>query len=276
MTLTLVAQLEQAQLPVHSAQGLDVSNFQGRFNWAGTTGLTFGIHRLTQGLSTPGTNSPDPTAVWNHEQIAKKGLHRGAYHFLDPFESGAAQAASFVNALDSLGFSTTDMLWLDNENARNPGPAQTAACARAFMAELDKLAPHNPRGVYTFISYAQQGYCAGLGHYPLWLAHPAATAPTAPPPWAKWIFWQWGTRNGTDADAFNGTAADLDAWLTSFKPKPQHGPFRHVADGTKTWAQIAASRNTTVRHLGQETADAMVAHADQVAAKGDVFWTSHP
>src|SRR5438309_7709733 len=96
MTLMTAAQLDTIGLAVHSAQGLDVSNFQGRFDWAATTGLTFGIHRLTQGLSGPGTNSPDPTAVWNHEQIAKRGLHRGAYHFLDPRESGAAPAASFV------------------------------------------------------------------------------------------------------------------------------------------------------------------------------------
>src|SRR5437879_7634731 len=173
MTLMTAAHLDTIGLAVHSAQGLDVSNFQGRFDWAATTGLSFGIHRLTQGLSTPGTNSPDPTAVWNHGEIAKRGLHRGAYHFLDPRESGAAQAASFVAAYHALGLTPQDMLWLDNENASNPGPAATAACARAFMAELDKLAPHNPRGVYTFISYAQEGYCAGLGRYPLWLAHPA-------------------------------------------------------------------------------------------------------
>lgn len=231
-----------------SAQGLDCSNFQGKFNWAATTGLSFGIHRLTQGLSTPGTNSPDPTAVWNHAEIGKRGLHRGAYHFLDPRESGAAQAAAFVAAYRALGLTATDMLWLDTENPNNPGPAATAACARDFMAELDKLVPHNPRGVYTFASYAQGGYCAGLGKDPLWLARPGAAAvvlPPSPSPWTSWKFWQYGTRNGTDADAFNGTSADLDAWIASFAPPPKPtGPVLHVTAGQSSLAGLAAQHGT--------------------------------
>jgi GH25 family lysozyme M1 (1,4-beta-N-acetylmuramidase) len=249
VTLPTASQLTAAAAsaaPVQSAQGLDVSNFQGRFPWAKTTGLSFGIHRLTQGLSTSGTNSPDPTAQWNHAEIGKRGLHRGAYHFLDPREPGAAQARQFVNALDSLGMTLADMLWLDNENPSNPGPAATAACAREFMAELDKLVPHNPRGVYTFLSYAAAGNCAGLGHYPVWIAHPAATAPAAPPPWGSWKFWQWGTRNGDDADAFNGTAAGLDAWIRSFAPPPPaaSGPAPHVTAGLSSLAGLAAQHKT--------------------------------
>ena len=89
-----------------------------------------------------------------------------------------------------------------------------------FMAELKVLAPHNPRGVYTYIDFAREGNCAGLEFEPLWLAYPAALAPVAPPPWTRWTFWQWGTRDGTDADAFNGTEAQLSAWIGSFAPKP--------------------------------------------------------
>ncbi len=236
--MTGSAWLAAAQLPVRSAQGLDVSNFQGAFPWSQQSGLSFGIYRLTQGLSTAGTNSPDPTAQHNHDGIKALGIRHGAYHFLDPFEDGTAQAALFIAAHKRIGLDETDMLWLDNENARNPGPAQTAGCARAFMAELDKLCPRNPRGVYTFISYATTGHCAGLGKYPLWLAFPASTAPQPPPPWAHWTFWQWGARKGVDADAFNGTAADLDAWIRSFGPAPL--PQRkHNADGAtslREWA----------------------------------------
>jgi lysozyme len=229
---------------VQSAQGLDVSNFQGHFSWAATTGLSFGIHRLTQGLSTPGTNSPDPTAVWNHAEIAKRGLHRGAYHFLDPRESGAGQAERFVTAYHMLGLTPQDMLWLDSETTGGRSPADVALCAREFMVELGRLAPHNPRGVYTFISFAAGGFCAGLGHYPLWIAHPAASAPPAPKPWAAWKFWQYGTRIGTDADAFNGTAAGLDAWIRSFAPAPKPapappGPVLHVTAGQSSLAGLA-------------------------------------
>ena len=43
-----------------NALGIDVSNFSGQFDWAGTSGLSFGICRASQGLGEPGTNSPDP------------------------------------------------------------------------------------------------------------------------------------------------------------------------------------------------------------------------
>ena len=219
---------------VKSAQGLDVSNYQGKYNWAGTTGLSFGIHRLTQGLGN-GVKSPDPDAQWNSDQIKAKGLLRGAYHFFDPTLSGPAQAEYFVTQYSLIGLGAGDMLWLDNETAGS-SPAHVSAGALAFMTELDKLRPNNPRGVYTFLSFATGGNCAGLGKWPLWIAHPGGSAPVAPQPWAKWMFWQWGTTQGTDADAFNGTAAQLHAWVATYAtgaPKaytaPAHTSIRTLA-----------------------------------------------
>lgn len=224
---------------VQSAQGLDVSNYQGKFNWKAVKGLSFGINRVTQGLGAAGTNSPDPEAAWNHAAIRDAGLHRGAYHFLDPRLDGAAQARYMVDTLSRLGLVKNDMLWLDNETV-GPSPGAVARCATAFMAELHKLRPDNPMGVYTYINFAKQGNCNGLGNWPLWLAYPNATAPSPPPPWVRWAFWQWGTRNGIDADAFNGTAAALDAWIGSFR-QAVGPPYRHVTHG-ETLEQLAASR----------------------------------
>ena len=116
-----------------NAQGIDVSNYAGEFNWSGTSGLSFGICRASQGLGATGTNSPDPFLSWNWPRITEKGLARGAYHFLDPRLDGAAQASYFVNTVRAVGLETTDMLWLDNETA-GASPAAVAACARCFMA----------------------------------------------------------------------------------------------------------------------------------------------
>jgi lysozyme len=215
------------KMATQSAQGLDVSNYQGKFAWSTTTGLSFGIYRLTQGMGEAGTNSPDPDAQWNHDQIKAKGLIHGAYHFFDPKLSGSAQAEYFVAQHSLVGLDDSDMLWLDNETANGVSPADVSASALAFMTELDKLRPNNPRGVYTFINFATGGNCAGLQKWPLWLAYPAAKAPATPPPWSKWTFWQWGLRNATDADAFNGTAAELHAWVASYAkqtPKPYEAP----------------------------------------------------
>lgn len=253
---------------VASAQGLDVADFQGAYRWDEAKqripNLAFGTFRLTQGLGGPGTVSPDPDAAWNHAQIAAHGLHRGLYHFLDPHLSGEQQAAYFVAEHAKLGTTPADMLWLDNETA-GTSPAETSACAAGFMTELDKLVPHNPRGVYTFISFAREGNCDGLSGYPLWLAYPSASAPATPPPWHRWQFWQFGLRNGVDADAFNGTATQLDDWIASFRP--QTGPFRHAAPGNRTLAQVAAARGTTVQHLAEVTMNSLT-NADIVEIGG--------
>ncbi len=200
-----------------NAIGIDVSNFSGQFDWNATSGLSFGICRASQGLGATGTNSPDPLLSWNWPRIAAKGLARGAYHFLDPHLDGAEQASYFVAQVSAVGLETTDMLWLDNETA-GASPAAVAACARAFMARLVSLRPHNPCGVYSFFDFITSGNCAGLGSYPLWLAIFQSATPPAPAPWTSWAFWQSGESGGHDNDVFNGTPAELTAWISSFQP----------------------------------------------------------
>lgn len=200
-----------------NAKGIDVSNFAGEFDWAGTSGLSFGICRASQGLGAAGTNSPDPFLDWNWPRIKAKGLARGAYHLLEPGLSGAAQASYFVQAVSQVGLETTDMLWLDNETAGS-SPAAVAACARDFMAKLVSLRPHNPCGVYSYWSFITSGNCAGLGSYPLWLAIYQTATPGAPPPWQEWKFWQSGSTSSHDNDVFAGTPAELTGWLQSFQP----------------------------------------------------------
>jgi GH25 family lysozyme M1 (1,4-beta-N-acetylmuramidase) len=199
-----------------NALGIDVSNFAGQFDWAATSGLSFGICRASQGLGAAGTNSPDPFLAWNWPRIEAKGLARGAYHFLDPGLSGAAQASYFVEQVSKVGLETADMLWLDNETAGS-SPAAVAACARDFMARLVSLRPHNPCGVYSFFDFITSGNCAGLGSYPLWLAIFQSATPSAPAPWKAWKFWQSGGTSSHDNDVFNGTPAELTAWISSFQ-----------------------------------------------------------
>jgi lysozyme len=199
------------------AKGIDVSNFGGDFDWSGTSGLSFGICRASQGLGGSGTNSPDPYLAWNWPRIKAKGLARGAYHFLNPALSGADQASYFVDTVSKVGLETTDMLWLDNETG-GASAADVAACARDFMAKLVSLRPHNPCGVYSFYDFITSGNCAGLESYPLWLAIYQSATPSAPSPWKSWKFWQSGGASNHDDDVFGGTAAELTAWISSFQP----------------------------------------------------------
>ncbi len=272
-----------AQVPgVVSAQGLDVSNYQGRYDWAGAVrqipALAFGIHRLTQGLGGAGTSSPDPDAAWNHGQISSYNLIRGAYHFLSSQLGGLAQARYFAAQIRGLGpVKATDMFWCDNEDSRG-SPAHIASVAADFMNQLHTEFPHNLIGVYSNMSFAQGGYCAGLGHWPWWAAHPGS-APAGPPVWAKWVFWQWGQRNGTDADAFNGTVAELHQLIGGFAPAS--GPYRHITEGTESAAQIAARRNLPLdRFLGHQAEHYSAADwktlGDVKIPRGTPYYTEQP
>lgn len=241
---------------VVSAQGLDVSNFQGAFDWAAAKAqipqLAFGLCKLTEG-----TGFTDADAAHNWAGMAAQNLVRGGYHFAHPGSSASAQLDTFLGEAGKLGLKTTDLLALDLEVTDGLAPGAVASWADTFMAGLVKARPHNPVLLYTMISFANGGECAGLGRYPLWLAFPASSAPVAPPPWAKWTFWQWGTRSGDDADAFNGTAADLHAWVDSFQPAPSPPPqpssAMWTADGRTSVRQFAHRNGVSVLDVAVAT-----------------------
>lgn len=251
---------------VASAQLLDVSNFQGAFDWAAARrslpSLAGGIFKVTEGL-----NFTDPDAAHNLAGVRAQGIWGGGYHFLHPADDGRAQAQFFASHLRKLGIGGQFMLWCDNETQDGRTASQVAACASAFMDELHTEFPHNPMGVYTFVSFATGGENAGLGRWPLWLARPGSTAPVPPPPWSRWTFWQWGTRNGVDADAFNGTAADLSSWIKSFAPaRPTPGPDPSPSPSPAPSGWMAGDGKTTLREMahqhGVSALDLVVATAD--------------
>ena len=199
-----------------NALGIDVSNFDGQFDWAATSGLSFGICRASQGLGAAGTNSPDPFLSWNWPRIKAKGLARGAYHFLDPGLDGAAQASYFVSrSARSASRRPTCSGWTTRPRDRRRPPWPPAPATS--WPRLVSLRPHNPCGVYSFFDFITSGNCAGLGSYPLWLAIFQSATPTAPAPWQEWKIWQSGGTSSHDNDVFNGIAAELTAWISSFQ-----------------------------------------------------------
>lgn len=59
--------------------------------------------------------------------------------------------------------------------------------------------------------------------YPLWIADYSPTAPACVLPWREWAIWQYaggGGQGGSDQDAYNGTAAGLQAWARAAPPAP--------------------------------------------------------
>lgn len=185
-----------------SAQGIDVSAYQAVLTAAQLEGLSFAFAKATDGPS-----ATDPNFAPNWAAMKTAGIHRGAYHELQ--SSGPqAQAAHFLAAVKAQGLEPGDMLAV----VASDYPGVTGADVGVFCGEVKAAAPRSPVLVYSDLSMLPSlGSCAG---YLLWAAWPSATAPADVAPWKTWTFWQWNETT-LDRDAYNGTAAELDAWIGS-------------------------------------------------------------
>ena len=200
---------------VASAQGKDVSNYQGKVDWATLgKGLAFAFCKATEG-----TTFEDAEFAANWAGIKSAGLYRGAYHFLHPADSATAQAQYFMNMVKAHGLLPGDMLVCDAEVTDGLADASVNSSTKAFCDEVMRIAgPHCPVIVYTYASFAAK--LPGCTGFPLWIAYPSNAAPASVAPWKTWKFWQWGTVSGIDADAFNGTDAELTAWIRTYTEVP--------------------------------------------------------
>ncbi|MCW2910403.1 MAG: hypothetical protein JWL68_5192 [Actinomycetia bacterium] len=204
-----------------NAAGIDLSSYQPSFDWSAEKGrISFAFIKATEG-----TTIRDPSFAANWQRAKDIGIVRGAYHFGHPGNGAATEATAFLDTVRAHGLNAGDLLALDLEVSDGLGPARVAEYARNWCADVHKATGHTPV-VYTFLSFAQQGNCAGLGHYPLWIAEPSAPAgrPVVPRPWSAWKFHQYGTApvgsNTVDVDVFNGGTAALKAFANP-APSPK-------------------------------------------------------
>lgn len=195
-----------------TVQGLDVSQWQGNFDWSAEKGkIGFGMAKATEG-----TTITDSEFVhnWNSMWGLSHTLPRFAYHFFHASEDPTAQAERLVALVKPHGLLAGDNLVLDLEATESNGtndnvkPATVAARAQTFLHVANELAPDRRVLVYCNPAFAKAGNCAGLGAWSLWLASYGVSKPAVPSPWKTWTFWQ-KSDNGLDLDVFNGTKAEL-------------------------------------------------------------------
>ena len=215
-----------------NAEGIDLSSFQPSFDWSAEKGrISFAFIKVTEG-----TTIRDPEFAVNWQRAKELGIVRGAYHFAHPRNGAAAESRAFVDQVRAHGLNAGDLLALDLEVSDGLSPAQVAEYARNWCSDVHRATGHTPV-VYTFLSFAQQGNCAGLGHYPLWIAEPSAPPgrPVVPHPWSTWKFHQYGTArvgtNTVNVNVFNGDTAALKAFASP-APPPKEEP--EVQSGTLT------------------------------------------
>jgi lysozyme len=214
---------------------------QGTIDWPAVAdaGVAFAYIKATQG-----TYDVQSTFAANWSGAAAAGVRRGAYHFFDPTEDGAAQARWYLATVGPLAPGDLppmvdiecpdgDADCLGTGGAGAEGTASGAAIAERLAGWLDSVesgAGARPV-VYTFSSYLRSaGVDAGsLGAYPLFLAYPTdAGCFGVPAPWSKAALWQYswtgrvaGVSVPVDRDRFLGSLADLLAFARQAATSPE-------------------------------------------------------
>jgi lysozyme len=202
------------------AEGIDVSNNNGNFNWPHWNGhVEFAMIKATEGLT-----FVDPQFRRNWEGAKSIKAHRFAYHYAHPDEDPSLQAQKCVAEVKACGWERGDGIVLDLEENPYQGAGersdwgrnahQIAFWAWTFCTEVDRILgqPHHTI-VYTNPYVASLGWCAMVGGHELYVAdYGVAEPPARIGPWKKWTFWQ---RVGSPLglDVFNGTPEQLQAFV---------------------------------------------------------------
>ena len=205
--------------------GIDVSRYQDPVDWkkAVAAGVRFVFIKASEG-----SDKRDKLFSKHWDRAGKAGLLTGAYHFLRPSSSGAAQAKQFLQAAGDRYASPQALPpVLDVEVAGLKEP-EILAWLDAVRTQL-KWTPL----IYTNFQIAKQYAfpAATVGAFPLWWAqYPlqflSNGRPTEPrhlaeqKTWKDWAFWQYSETGKVpgvkskfvDLNVFNGSWDDFVAW----------------------------------------------------------------
>ena len=191
-------------------RGIDVSNNNGIFNWADWKGrIQFASVKATEGLTFRDQQFPR-----NWEYMHRYGLYRFAYHYGDPAVDPSQQARFFTDYVKVTGMYAHDNFVLDLEETGGLSPVDVSFWAWTFCTEMNRLNPGHRILVYTYPDFAEQGNCAKLSGWGLWIANYEVPHPHVPAPWKFWRFWQ-NTGTGLDQDVFNGSLKDMETFCTT-------------------------------------------------------------
>jgi lysozyme len=213
------------ECPSAFVDGIDLFDGQGAVDWpaVAASGVRFAIVKATQG-----TYDTQATFAANWAGTRSAGVARGAYHFFDPTEDGASQAAHFLAVVGS--FEPDDLppvLDIEcpdgDDNCLYPGATGAASAAEIHDRMWDFLrAVAGATGrvplLYTFGSYFSSNAVdvTGLDAFPLFLAYPAdAVCLDLPAPWSRMALWQY---SWTGEVAGIAGAVDRDRWVGAWPP----------------------------------------------------------
>jgi GH25 family lysozyme M1 (1,4-beta-N-acetylmuramidase) len=199
-------------------RGVDVAEFNQSIAWSTVrkSGYAFAFVRASDGVG-----HPDKLFSYNWKTTRKVGIIHGAYQYFRASQDPVAQAKLL---LKKIGKPKSDELppVLDIETDDGQSASVIAAKMKKWISVIQKGTGKKPI-IYTSIgTYPLNGNDA-FGGFPLWAAHWKAACPSLPSGgWKTWRFWQNhgdevnivpGIKGGTDADRFNGSVAELKAFV---------------------------------------------------------------
>ena len=209
---------------MNGLRGVDVSSYNGiPREWKPQAGdIAWGAVKISE-LSAAGPYvNPDAGVDW--AALGVMGAGRVAYLFGHPAMSASATVGLFLDELRAFGIAAGDMVALDLEVSDGLGPAAVAAWAADVLGLLKRELDREPL-IYTFVAFAQEGNCAGLGDYPLWIAEPSSPPgrPFVPPPWRVHAVHQYQFGPPLDLDLANfPTLTAMRRALGKTVPKRHH------------------------------------------------------
>lgn len=197
--------------------GVDVYHLDDVQSWSEVLngGFVFATCKASQGLEA------DPKFTQYFTGAKAAGLIVGGYHFYDPSEDQTSQANFFANILQNAGLAATDFApILDFE--KQSGADMTDSDyenALVFLASIASSTARKP-GIYASEGTMLQ-IVADSRFDPYWKWPARYRSISQGPGVGDWTEWQYsenatvpGIGNPADADIYNGSIADLQAWIS--------------------------------------------------------------
>lgn len=201
-------------------QGIDAARFQKDINWPAVarSGVRFAFLKATEG-----GDLLDPSFKTNWRAAARAGVERGAYHFYYFCTAPEVQARWFIRNVPKAGRNlppVLDLEWnpLSPSCRLRPPEQEVRRQVRVFLDIVERHYGQRPI-IYTTPGFYEDNALNRLRGYEFWLRSTARTVREAYPGNPSWRFWQYtatgivpGISVDTDINAFNGSAADWEAW----------------------------------------------------------------
>lgn len=201
----------------NTLEGVDVSHDEPNTDWnqVAISGRKFAFAKATEGNTYA---DPDFAKNW---RVGRAFLPMSPYHFFRANDLGSSQAKNFLSIVGKLNVGDLPaMLDVEIEGLTGTAPATCIVHMQAWLDAVEAATGKVPIIYTNDEAWNYLGNPTQFERYPLFVANIEAKCPSVPPPWSKVVFWQYswtgrvpGIKVACDVDKFNGTAAQLDAFI---------------------------------------------------------------